>query len=133
MAGLYTSKQNKERLYSAIKEEREKNKAREKSLRLNYKRAEDTPLMLFLIQRGHKPGLCGESFCEAFFFLLFFSSSYCFFFFFFFLLFSLRESQKFVLGRRVFLHPPLFFFFFFFFWFLFFSGHKVLRGGCILV
>lgn len=66
LAGLYTSKQNKERLYSAIKEEREKNKAREKSLRLNYKRTEDSA-NVFHIQWGHKLGLCTSwRICEAF-------------------------------------------------------------------
>lgn len=35
---IYIKTEQRERLYSAIKEEREKKKAREKSRRLNYKR-----------------------------------------------------------------------------------------------
>lgn len=76
LAGLYTSKQNKERLYRAIKEESEKNKAREKSLRLNYKRSEDTLLMFFSPKEdiNWDFGHCGE-----------FARLFCF-----------RQQQKFV-------------------------------------
>lgn len=48
---IYIKTEQRERLHSGIKEERGKNKAGEKSRRLNYKRTKDT-LLMFFTSRG---------------------------------------------------------------------------------